>query len=327
MSLRSSKDDEMSCFRWTWSCLAAGGTLFLVGAAFHILVPTLAPNIPLLFLDDDLFRPWSGWTSTYMALHPFAYGVVFAATFLILRRGTSFPRGIRGGLLFGTGVFLVGSLPVYVLTFASFKVPGEIVVSWVAQSLAQYVLAGVAVGSVADGMTVRLTSELPAPAERVWGLLLRRNTFLYITQRMMSYSDTDRWPETLFSPGIVLTTRVRLFGLGPPSHHEVRVVRVDETERVIETQENGRLVGTWNHQMHVEVLSDAESRYTDRVELRAGLLTPVAWLFAYMFYRGRQRRWLKLLTEPPTVALQSHPPEPAAVPDSDREPSPPPGDS
>jgi hypothetical protein len=119
---------------------------------------------------------------------------------------------------------------------------------------------------------------------------------------MMSYSGTDRWPDTMFSPGTILATRVRVFGLGPASRHEVRVVRVDETEGVIETQESGGLVSAWSHQMRVEAVSDAESRYTDRVELKAGLLTPVLWLFACIFYRGRHRRWLKLLSEPASLA-------------------------
>ena len=142
----------MTWSRWVSYSLAAGATLFLVGAAFHLLVPVVAPGIPPQFLDVGLFRPWSGWTSTYMALHPFAFGFVFATAFLALRRWSSFPPGIRGGLLFGAGVFAVGSLPTFLLAFASFRVSGQVIVSWIAQSLAQNLLAGVAVGLVADGM-------------------------------------------------------------------------------------------------------------------------------------------------------------------------------
>jgi hypothetical protein len=275
--------------------------MFLIGAAFYLLIiPRVAPKIPPQFANDKLFRPWSGWTSTYMAIHPFAYGFVFAAIFLGLRRATNFPPGIRGGLLFGAGVFLVGSLPVYLLAFASFQVSREIIVSWIVQSLTQYMLAGMAVGSVADGMTVRVSSRLPAPAERVWELLLRKDTFLYITRGMIGYADTDRWPEVMFSPGTTLATRVRLFGRGPGSRHEVRVVRVDEAERVIETEESGALVSVWAHRMCVEAVPDGECRYTDRIELRAGLLTPVVWSFACVFYQNRQRRWKKRLAEPAT---------------------------
>jgi hypothetical protein len=34
--------------------------------------------------------------------------------------------------------------------------------------------------------------------------------------------------------------------------------------------------------------------YRDRVEVRAGVLTPFIWVFAQIFYRHRQRRWRRL---------------------------------
>ena len=60
------------------------------------------------------------------------------------------PPGWRGGLLYGLGVFAVGGLPVYLLAFASFRVSPEIIASWVAQAACQYLVAGAAVGAVAD---------------------------------------------------------------------------------------------------------------------------------------------------------------------------------
>jgi len=49
--------------------------------------------------------------------------------------------GIRGRLKYGVSVFLEGSLPIFVLTFASFWVSQEFILSWVAQYLSQYVSA------------------------------------------------------------------------------------------------------------------------------------------------------------------------------------------
>ncbi|NQT92400.1 MAG: hypothetical protein HQ559_06540 [Lentisphaerae bacterium] len=286
----------------TWSrlisCgLAAGVTLFLVGAVFHILVPILAPGIPPQFLNDEVFRPWTGWTSTYMILHPFAYGFVFAAAFVALRRWSSFPSGIRGGCIFGASVFVVGSLPIYLLEFASLQVSGEIIVSWAMQSLAQYVLAGSALGCVADGVTVRVRSRLAAPAGQVWQLLLSKETFLFITRGMMTFTNNEDWPEPLFSPGTRIDTRVRFFGRGPASRHQIRIMRVDEIKREIDIEESGGLVDIWNHRMRVEDASGEGSLYTDHIELRAGLITPVVWSFAFVYYRYRHRRWRQLLVD------------------------------
>ena len=145
----------MKLRQWCSCSIAAGITIFLVGATFYFLAPLIVPNLESQYKNNQLFRPWTGGTSTYMKMHPFLYAPVFAAIFLKLRQESSIPCGIRGGLIFGAGVFLVGSLPVFLLSFASFQVSVEIIVSWIAQNLCQYFAAGVAIGAVADGVKVR----------------------------------------------------------------------------------------------------------------------------------------------------------------------------
>jgi hypothetical protein len=145
--------------QWLYGSLAAGTVLFAVGVLFKYTIPVVAPSIPPQFENLALFRPWPEWTSTYMILHPFGYGFVFAAVFLGLRRWSAFSPGVRGGLLYGVGVFVVGSLPVYLLAFAAFQVTPEVILSWIAQSLAQYILAGMTLGCVCDGGPPRGTSR------------------------------------------------------------------------------------------------------------------------------------------------------------------------
>ena len=138
--------------------------MFLVGSMFFFLVPVLLRDIDLQYKNTALFRSWLEWTSTYMKFHPFLYGPVFAAVFLSLRKGTMFPSGISGGLTYGAGVFTVGSLPVFMLAFASFQVSAEIISLWILQNLCQYLAAGIAVCRVADGMTARVSTALEASA-------------------------------------------------------------------------------------------------------------------------------------------------------------------
>jgi len=129
-------------------CMAVAGlTLLVVGVAFHFAVPVLAPGIPLQFLNIAQFRPWGGWTSTYMLLHPLGYGVVFALIYAVLWQFEF--GGWLGGLRYGFGVFLVGALPVWLLAYASFQLSPEVMVSFVLQAACQYSAAGAAVGAVA----------------------------------------------------------------------------------------------------------------------------------------------------------------------------------
>ncbi len=126
--------------------VAAWLPLYAVGLLFHFTIPTVAPDIPPQFGNAALFRPWAGWTSTYMALHPLAFGAIFVAVFCVLWRRGGVSPGWRGGLMYGLGVFLVGSLPVFLLAFAAFQVSSEVIVSWIVQSACQYLAAGATVG-------------------------------------------------------------------------------------------------------------------------------------------------------------------------------------
>jgi hypothetical protein len=128
--------------------LLCGGVLFAVGTAFHFLAPLVAPQLEREYRNEALFRPWGGWTANYMLLHPWAYGVLFAAVFVGARAmvGSANLGGACHGLLYGLAVFVVGSLPVYALNYASFRVSGGVVASWVLQSLCQYSLGGLALG-------------------------------------------------------------------------------------------------------------------------------------------------------------------------------------
>jgi hypothetical protein len=136
----------------------AGSVLFAVGLLFHVLTPVLVPSIPVEYARNPaVFRPWAGWTRIYMVLHPFGYGIVFAWVFRIVHDAagqTGRFHGATGGTTFGFLVFLVGSLPVFLLNFASILVPAVILTSWILQSFAQYVAAGALLGYITERVLV-----------------------------------------------------------------------------------------------------------------------------------------------------------------------------
>lgn len=138
----------MSINRAALCCFAAGVALFGVGGIFHEAFPIVAPGIKQEFENTAVFRPWHGWTSTYMYLHPFGFGVIFAAVYLASLARGGIREGCRGGAIYGLLVFLVGSLPVYLLTYAAFQISSELAISWVVQSACQYIVAGAVLGWV-----------------------------------------------------------------------------------------------------------------------------------------------------------------------------------
>lgn len=132
--------------------LAAGLLMLAVGWCFD-QVETLIPSIPAEYQTNPAFRPWPGWTKSYMAAHPLGFGFLFTAVFVVL--GWSQPEQswvveARRGGMFGALIFLVGSLPIFLLIFASFRVsPTLVAVSWALRNAMQYTAAGMGLGVIA----------------------------------------------------------------------------------------------------------------------------------------------------------------------------------
>jgi hypothetical protein len=130
---------------------AAAVAMLAVGGMFD-LIEAAIPSIPGEYKAGPGFRPWPGWTKGYMFAHPIWFGFVFAVGFAVVTRlrpaSGWLTAGCRGAV-YGGLLFLLGSLPVFALVYASFLVSPELVaVSWAGRNLAQYVVAGVCVGMV-----------------------------------------------------------------------------------------------------------------------------------------------------------------------------------
>jgi ligand-binding SRPBCC domain-containing protein len=142
-------------------------------------------------------------------------------------------------------------------------------------------------------MMVRVSTELDAPAEVVWAALKRKSCFLHVTRGLMGFPDAEEWPKE-WRQGDEARTRLHFFHLIPGWEHSLRVIRVDEDKRELVSNETGGPVERWNHMLKVKPISGTLSLYTDEIEIRAGSLTPLLWVFAHVFYRYRQMRWREL---------------------------------
>jgi len=78
-------------------------------------------------------------------------------------------------------------------------------------------------------------------------------------------------------------------------NHTIQLINIDRSENKIESTESGLIARVWNHTIQLQGIEENRVYYTDIIEVKAGLLTPLIWGFAHLFYRHRQRRWRKLL--------------------------------
>src|SRR5262249_10796643 len=112
-------------------CLAAGAA-------------TLAVRIAIPHLDPMGFKELDLIDRFYSVLYSLGFGVLFGSVYELLRARRALPPGVRGGMIYGIGAFLVGILPSQAGWRDKIFDPMELV-----QLAFQYLAAGAAVGAVA----------------------------------------------------------------------------------------------------------------------------------------------------------------------------------
>lgn len=150
-------------------------------------------------------------------------------------------------------------------------------------------------------MRLRLAVLLPSSPDRVAAALARTRWLNRLDGPALQFSplDPDHWPE-LWTPGRYRVA-LRLGGWLPIGQHILDVRRVwgpgdrlgtGETE-IWHDAGSSDLIRIWDHRVVVEEVNGM-TRCSDLVEIRAGLLTVPAWLFACVLYRVRGRRLARL---------------------------------
>ena len=87
---------------------------------------------------------------------------------------------------------------------------------------------------------------------------------------------------------------VFLFGVIPFSRHTLHVQSIDDAAMTLSSREGGGLLRRWNHDIIVTATGNSRCNYRDRIDIDAGVFTPLVLLYARWFYRTRQRRWRAL---------------------------------
>jgi hypothetical protein len=140
---------------------------------------------------------------------------------------------------------------------------------------------------------IELSTELAAPAERVWAEVQTPRLLNHVVSPLLKFKPVTpaHWPERWETRRY----RVQMFGFGvlPLGGQWVNISLPlgEPPVRVVRDNGSGDLAKVWDHWIEIATLADGRTRYTDRVFVEAGLLTPFIWLFALLFYAHRQSRW------------------------------------
>ncbi len=145
-------------------------------------------------------------------------------------------------------------------------------------------------------MIARISTILPVPKSRFRKEISQPKSLQYVSKPVLTFIPED--PEIFQKPWKInrdYHLRLYLFHVIPLGRHSIRLVEFDMEKNIIKSEEKGTLAPVWNHTITFHSAGKESIRYTDVIEIKAGLLTPFVWAFAHCFYRHRQKRWKKLL--------------------------------
>lgn len=144
-------------------------------------------------------------------------------------------------------------------------------------------------------MRVYVESILPCSAELAWSAVQTRALLdevifpVIVLRPAQGRQLPDRW-----ALGPKVRCRSYLFGLIPLGTRTLWFERIDQQHFEIQTREWDRLVRRWDHLVRIRPEGAESCCYSDEVEIEAGWRTPFVALFAWFFYRHRQRRWRRV---------------------------------
>lgn len=141
---------------------------------------------------------------------------------------------------------------------------------------------------------VHVETILPTDADSVWRAMQYPVTFLYVCRGLFGMPALAGRSAPMRA-GERGTGWLFAFHVFPAYRHTLEILSVDADNRTIATHEFGGVLKSWDHTLKVAAVTEMSCRYSDTVDIDAGVLTPVVVMIARGIYRYRQRRWHRLV--------------------------------
>ncbi len=139
------------------------------------------------------------------------------------------------------------------------------------------------------------STTINLPAETVWAEVQTAKLLQHVAWPPVRFIPISDITLEAFKPGGSYQVKLLLFGFLPFGTQWI-VTSIHLPEQSIwplKLRDDGRsnLIKKWDHWISIEPEGNGQTRYSDALEIKAGLLTPFVWAFAQLFYAHRQRRW------------------------------------
>ena len=148
-------------------------------------------------------------------------------------------------------------------------------------------------------MTVSRTVVLPDGKKNVFEHLKKMETLQNVSkpyasfERIMEQEEAVRPDHNEWQEAADYAFSLTVFHCLPVGIHRIHILHFDADE--ISTLEGNEKVPIWNHRIILQPVTDESCIYTDELEIGAGMPTALVCLWAKLYLRHRQRKWVKLL--------------------------------
>lgn len=104
----------------------------------------------------------------------------------------------------------------------------------------------------------------------------------------------DSFPKTWVDG--IYWVNLKLFGILPFGKQAIVISypAVDKDTFILRDNGYSNLIKTWDHIITIKKHNE-KTFYSDSINISAGIFTPIIYLFAFLFYKHRQRRLKKLV--------------------------------
>jgi hypothetical protein len=149
-------------------------------------------------------------------------------------------------------------------------------------------------GKTKKGIRITISSILNNSAEKIWNRLLDVETLIYICKPMAIFKPTAKEKHLKWELNKEYMFKLFIYGFVPFGNHRIILEKIDETNKIITSKERNTIVKIWNHKITMENNEENKTKYTDEVEIYAGIFTLFVAVWGVLFYKHRQRKWGKI---------------------------------
>ena len=147
-------------------------------------------------------------------------------------------------------------------------------------------------GKNVKGKKLTVSSELNIDINDAWNEVQKSSLLEFVCKGKLKFKPVDSDFPKYWKKGMNLKAKLLVYGFIPfGGIHSLKFAEVEPEKFSALTNEKNSIVKIWKHKILLEKIDENKIKYTDEIELNAGILTNVVSKWAESLYLHRQKRW------------------------------------